>query len=238
MGLGIVQYLLKNEGNVVIATARSIDGQAFKDLELKYPKTRFQLVQLDITDPESVANAVSLLTTSPLLADGLDYLVNNAGIHPQPFATFETLDLEAFQEEVLFNTVVPVRLTRAFLPLIKKSREKKVIFVTSAMGSFERTWPLVNECNSYSVGKAALNMVARKWGASLKYDGISVAAIHPGWVKTEIGDALLQWMDKNAPQVSQLGVEESAAGVVKVSEALVLEKTGEFWNYDGTTLPW
>ena len=67
-------------------------------------------------------------------------------------------DLDPFQEEILFNTVVPIRLTRAFLPLIKKSKVKKVIFVTSALGSFERTWPLVNECNAYSVGKAALNM--------------------------------------------------------------------------------
>jgi len=67
-------------------------------------------------------------------------------------------DLDTFQEEILFNTVVPIRLTRVFLPLIKKSKEKKVIFVTSALGSFERTWPLVNECYSYSVGKAALNM--------------------------------------------------------------------------------
>jgi len=63
--------------------------------------------------------------------------------------------------------------------------------------------------------------------------------IHPpGWVKTEIGDALLEWMGKNAPQVSQLEVEESAVGVVKVAEAVTLEKTAEFWNYDGTTLPW
>lgn len=76
---------------MVIATARNIDGQAFKDLELKYPKTRFQLVQLDVTDPDSVANAVSLLVESPLLTNGLDYLVHNAGIHPQPFATFEKL---------------------------------------------------------------------------------------------------------------------------------------------------
>ena len=45
-------------------------------------------------------------------------------------------------------------------------------------------------------------------------------------------------MGKNAPQVSQLEVEESAAGVVKVSEAVTLEKTAQFWDYDGTTLPW
>lgn len=62
--------------------------------------------------------------------------------------------------------------------------------------------------------------------------------LRPGWVKTEIGDALLEWMGKNAPQVPQLEVGESAAGVVKVAEILTLEKTAEFWNYDGTTLPW
>lgn len=67
-------------------------------------------------------------------------------------------DYQLFQEEIQFNTVVPVRLTRLLLPLIEKSKEKKVIFITSAMGSFERTYPLVDQCNAYSVGKAALNM--------------------------------------------------------------------------------
>ena len=94
-------------------------------------------------------------------------------------------DLDTFHEEIFFNTVAPIRLTRAFLPLIKKSKEKKVIFVTSAMGSFVRTWPLVNECNAYSVGKAALNMSVHFIGSALTphsfsiYKGFHANGVHP-----------------------------------------------------------
>jgi NAD(P)-dependent dehydrogenase (short-subunit alcohol dehydrogenase family) len=93
-------------------------------------------------------------------------------------------DLDAFQEEILFNTVVPIRLTRAFLPLIKKSKEKKVIFVTSALGSFERTWPLVNECNAYSVSKAALNMSVHFISSVIVsilifHEGCHASGVHP-----------------------------------------------------------
>ena len=108
-------------------------------------------------------------------------------------------DYALFRDELEFSTVVPLRLSRLLLPLTRKSKEKKVIFITSAMGSFERTYPLVDQCNAYSVAKAALNMyvsqrpkglhflhltwynrLAHKWAASLKLEGVTVAIVHPG----------------------------------------------------------
>ncbi|KAF8886617.1 hypothetical protein CPB84DRAFT_1749925 [Gymnopilus junonius] len=236
VGLALAQALLQNPSNFVIATARNLDVAGLKALASKYPKDRLQLLRLDVANTANVQEVVAQV--SSLLPNGLDYLVNNAGVHPQPITKFEDIDLELFQEELEFDTIVPLRLTRALLPAIKKSKEKKILFITSAMGSFARTTPLINQCNAYSVGKTALNMLAHKWAASLKYEGVIVAAVHPGWVKTDIGDALLVWMSDNAPNVKQIEPAASGQGIVKVAEGLTLDKTGEFWNFDGTMIPW
>lgn len=95
-----------------------------------------------------------------------------------------------------------------------------------------------NQCNAYSVAKAGLNMLAYKWAATLKYDGVTTTAIHPGWAQTELGDGITEWMGKYAPGMPHFSTEGAAENVVKVSEALTLEKTGAFWHFDGTNLPW
>ncbi|PPR06690.1 LOW QUALITY PROTEIN: hypothetical protein CVT26_001451 [Gymnopilus dilepis] len=260
IGLALVQHLLESSlDNYVIATGRNISVISLQELTSKYPQDRLQIIQLDVADRVSVDEAVKKLWS--LLPEGLDYLVNNAGVHPQPWAKFEDLhriivsreleytnlkrDYGLFRDELEFSTIVPLRLSRLLLPLTRKSKEKKVIFITSAMGSFERTYPLVDQCNAYSVAKAALNMLAHKWAASLKLEGVTVAIVHPaahrlhiGWVKTDIGDPLLEWMTKNAPAVKQIDSKDSAAGIVQLAEGWKLEKTGEFMNWDGTSLPW
>jgi hypothetical protein len=102
-----------------------------------------------------------------------------------------------------------------------------------------------------------MSRLARKWGASLKYEGVTTAAIHPGmqfvtmdltllfltsmiigWTQTDLGAPLKEWMSKYAPQVPHLTPDAAGAGVIKISEALTLEKTASFWHFDGTNLPW
>lgn len=59
-----------------------------------------------------------------------------------------------------------------------------------------------------------------------------------GWTKTDLSDSIEQWMSKYAAHVPRLTPDEAGAGLVKTSEALTLEKTGLFWHFDGTNLPW
>jgi NAD(P)-dependent dehydrogenase (short-subunit alcohol dehydrogenase family) len=79
---------LKDENNLVVATARSVSGSELQALSAKHPKN-LKLVELDISSQESVDKAVEAVT--PLLPNGLDYLVNNAGKNPQPTTSFEEL---------------------------------------------------------------------------------------------------------------------------------------------------
>ena len=67
-------------------------------------------------------------------------------------------DLDIFEEEVLMNTITPVRVLRAFLPLVRQGKEKKLVFISSGMASIENAVYMPELSNSYSVAKAALNM--------------------------------------------------------------------------------
>ncbi|KAF8962120.1 hypothetical protein BDZ97DRAFT_1733307 [Flammula alnicola] len=235
IGFGIVENLLKKEDTFVIATARDAKAPSLTALAAKYPKT-LKVVEMDITSQESVDKAVEIVT--PLLPNGLDYIVNNAGKNPQPNTKFEDLDLDVFEEEIAFNTTAPLRVSRAFLPLIKKSELKRIIFISSVLASSNITFMMANQFNAYSVAKAALNMLAHKWGASLKYEGVTTAAIHPGWTQTPLGEGINDWMAKYAANVPHFTPEAAANNVIRTSEALTLEKTGAFWHADGTNLPW
>jgi NAD(P)-dependent dehydrogenase (short-subunit alcohol dehydrogenase family) len=72
-----------------------------------------------------------------------------------------------------------------------------------------------------------VNKVSQGLATDLAADGITVAAFHPGWVRTDMGGG-------NA----DIDVTESAAGIKAVIDSLTLAQTGQFWNYDGTKIAW
>ncbi|KAF9562040.1 NAD(P)-binding protein [Agrocybe pediades] len=234
IGLSTIHYLLKDEANQIIATSRS-ESDDLNTLALKHPQS-LKVFLLDITSQQSVDEAVAKIT--PLLPNGLDYLVNNAGQNPQPTTTFEDADLDLFAEEMTLSTVAPLRVSRAFLPLIKQSQLKRIIFLSSVTASSQISYQMVGQYNTYSVAKAALNMLARKWGASLRFQGVITAAIHPGWTRTEMGAPIKAWMDKYAPHVPYLTTDEAAMRLVKTCEGLTMKETASYWHFDGSKLPW
>ncbi|KAF8890656.1 hypothetical protein BD779DRAFT_1516272 [Infundibulicybe gibba] len=238
IGLAMVQALLKDKKNFVIASARSPKtAEHLQDLSSKFPKDQLAVVQFDVTDAESIKRGAAEATT--LLPNGLDYLINNAGVNHQPLTTFQDIDYDLFAQEVYHNTVSPVQIGNAFLPLIRKSTEKKIVFISSELGSLQIAGNLPDLANVYSISKAALNMVARKWGATLKKEGITTVLIHPGWVRTEIGDAINGWFhDRPQAIAGKLSTEQSAEGTLKVIQEAKLEDATSFYKYDGTSKPW
>jgi len=238
LGLAFVEELLKNPSNFVIATARNLrHADELQALVAKYPKDRVAVVQLDLADPESIQRAA--VEAKKLLPEGLDTLVGNAGSNDQPVPTFEDLDLKLFAEELNLEIVNNTILIRSFLPLIRQGKPGRVIFISSVLGSIELAAGMPTLNDAYSVTRAALNMLIRKWGAALKFEKISTAVVHPGWVPTTaLGSGIEEWVQKNAPNLPRVSVADSAAGVVKVFETLTIEDTNSFFNYDGTKLPW
>ncbi|KAH8888147.1 putative short-chain dehydrogenase [Thozetella sp. PMI_491] len=237
LGLGFVTELLKDKNNVVVATARDLAGsEGLQKLKAEVADGKLHLVELDVSKPESIRAAAE--KTSQLLPNGLDHLVSNAGVIYQPLSTFDDLDLDVLKNEIDFTVTSPINLLREFLPLIRKSEAKRILVITSILGSLDRAVYLPNLAIGYSIARAALNMVVRKWSTPLKSEGITIALVHPGWVNvTEVGDGITEWMNKYAPDAEKTSLEVSAAGCMKVLNGLTLENSGAYLSYDGTTLP-
>ena len=202
-----------NDGWQVIGTARRPDAaDDLRELDVR-------IVQLDVTDPDSVARLAEELADQ-----SIDVLINNAGILSMQ-RSIKDIDFDEFNRLMAVNTVGPIRVTQALLPNLQAGEIKKVINVSSVAGSI--TQNTSGGVYGYRESKAALNMFTRSLSAELKADGFVCIVIHPGWVQTDMGGA-------SAP----VTVSSSASGIRNVIENLAAEDTGTYWTFDGQHLPW
>jgi len=114
----------------------------------------------------------------------LDLLINNAAVNPggKPFAAEGEHELD---ETLRINVVGPHRMTRALLPLLRRGRKPRVVNVSSGAGS-EYSVATGTGMASYRLSKFALNGLTKLYAAQLK-GKVSVVAMDPGWVKTDMG---------------------------------------------------
>ncbi|KZT03450.1 NAD(P)-binding protein [Laetiporus sulphureus 93-53] len=239
IGLAIAQELLAGSAdNFVIATARRPNASdGLRELAEQYPPTRLSRIQLDVTDEVSIDRAVE--EAIALLPEGLDYLISNAATAFTAYVPFEDVDLKLFDEEFKVNLRGPLQLVRKFLPLIRKAKIKKIVHIASDLGSLEIApkWPGMGP--TYSVTKAALNMLARKWAVPLSEEGITTVLLHPGFVETDLGNSDADaYLSEHGIYLNKITPRESAHGCVKVFQAARLESAVRFSAYDGRELPW
>jgi NAD(P)-dependent dehydrogenase (short-subunit alcohol dehydrogenase family) len=173
-------------------------------------------IEIDVLDTATLARAAATLGDTPL-----DVLVNNAAIFPgDGDETLETLDLNWFAEAVETNVAGVARVTRAFLPHLRRATNARVVNISSGAASIGEKED--HAYYPYAISKAALNMLTRAMASEFKAEGITVTPISPGWVKTDMGGT-------NA----RITPEESAASLSRTIINLTLEDTGQFLDRDG-----
>ena len=213
-GLGLeLARQLHEAGANVIGTARKPE----KADDLKALGVR--VVQLDVADAASVAAMAEELEDLKV-----DVLLNNAGIFPQR-ASFEETDPDEALRVYAVNSIGPLRVTQALMPMMRRAEGGLIMNMSSGLGSIANNSR--GSMVDYRASKAALNMMSRTMGAELNDDGIVVVAMSPGWVQTDMGGS-------NA----NLTPEESVSGILKTLSGLTLDDTGTYYNYDGSELPW
>jgi NAD(P)-dependent dehydrogenase (short-subunit alcohol dehydrogenase family) len=149
---------------------------------------------LDVTDSAQIAAAAEQVT-SEVGGDGLDGLVNNAGIAvPGPL---EALPIDDFRRQVEVNLTAQVAVTQAMLPAIRSARGR-IVFITSIGGRM--AFPMFG---AYHAAKFGLEAVGDVFRQELRPWGIEVAIVEPGSIATEIWDR---------------GQEEAAAFVAGASD--------------------
>lgn len=134
----------------------------------------------------------------------LDLLVHNAAVNPRPEETLAEMSLETFRAVQTVNVEAPVFLTQALLEPLRAAGSAQVILVSSEAGQFAGGMGATGA--SYRMSKAALNAFALVAAQALAADGIRVNAIHPGWVRTDMGGP-------HAP----VSPEDAAAAVVRLA---------------------
>jgi NAD(P)-dependent dehydrogenase (short-subunit alcohol dehydrogenase family) len=219
IGLALVREFA-SLGHRVVAGCRSPrQARELEELAGVHPE-RVTVAQIDVASEESVAASVAELRD----AHGhLDILFNNAGVFPEDGReSLEEIPLRHFRDAFETNVLGTLRMVRAFLPLLANAQNPRIVNVSSGARSIADKDD--NHYYAYSTSKAALNMLTRAMAAELKPRGITVVAICPGWVKTDMGG-------ENA----EITPEESASALVGTALALTLERTSSFLGRSGTT---
>ncbi len=220
LGLEFVRQLLVRGDAVMAACRRPAEAAALRALAAECPD-RLQVQALELTDPASRA---ALLGTIASGWGAIDVLVNNAGVLTSG-ERFGQLDAAHFRAAFETNTVAPLLLVEAATPLLAKGRRPLVAYLSSVLGSIASTQSFYTP--SYAISKAALNMAVRLAAMPMAEHGIRSVALHPGWVKTDMGGP-----------AAPLEAAESVAGMLRVMDALPDGACGDFIDYRGETLPW
>ncbi|MDB4826236.1 SDR family NAD(P)-dependent oxidoreductase, partial [Gammaproteobacteria bacterium] len=177
-------------------------------------------VMLDVTDESNIQTVVDSLEGT-----SIDLLINNAGLFHSKHEDFNSLNSDTWIEEFRVNSIAPFLVTRALKLNLANANSSVVGMISSKMGSMGDNQS--GGSYSYRSSKAALNAVSVSLANDLSDLDISVVALHPGWVQTDMG----------GPN-GLIDVETSATGLKAILDKAGKAESGKFYDYSGKQLPW
>ena len=219
LGLEFVRQYLQ-DGWRVYATCRSPERAL--DLARLAGENRdtLSLHPLDVSEPRHIRALQQVLAGVPL-----DLLINNAGVLGPKNQGFGHTDADAWLYALRVNTIAPLKMIEAFTDNLAAGGRKLAATVTSRMGSIGD-----NDSGGYYIyrsSKAAANAVVKSAALDLKKREITVVALHPGWVRTDMG----------GPE-AELEAEQSVEQLRRLLERVGPEDSGVFFDLDGSVIPW
>jgi NAD(P)-dependent dehydrogenase (short-subunit alcohol dehydrogenase family) len=219
-GIGLAfaeQYA--EDGWRVFASCRDLSA-ASELSQIAAHQPNVETLELDVTKAESLAALASRLRDT-----SIDVLINNAGVYGRKQLALAEVDPIEWQEVFAVNTIAPLLVSRALLPMLERGSEKLIAMLSSKVGSLADNSSGGNY--AYRTSKAALNQVVKNLSIELAPRGLKTVALHPGWVMTEMGGP-------NA----LISAEESVRGLRQVMASVSLEQSGCFLDYEGKPVPW
>jgi len=225
LGLELVRQYLA-DGWRVHACCRAPDRAS--GLAALQPSPRLLVHPLDVTRPESVRELAASLRDEPL-----DVLINGAGligwgsfaekgVALQPFGG---IDYDEWRQVFDTNVFGPMRVAEALAGNVERSRQRKIVTLSSVVGSVARN--RAGGLYAYRSSKSALNQVMKSMSIDLAKRGIIALPMHPGWVRTDMGGP-----------GADLDVATSVSGLRAVIARLQPADAGRFLSYAGEELPW
>lgn len=218
IGLELTRQCLER-GDEVTAACRRPD-EAKELLALRETHEKLSILPLELNDEGSLERFVKEL-------DGktIDIFINNAGIYGQRDARIGNIDTASWHEAFHVNTIAPMLLTERLLPQLREGKDRKLIYMSSKMGSIADNGS--GGSYVYRSSKTALNQVVKSLAGDLTSDGFTVLTLHPGWVRTDMG----------GPN-GLIDTDTSAKGLLQVIDGASTADSGRFIAYDGKDIPW
>ena len=218
LGLEFVRQLLARGDHVIAACRHPGKASDLNRLAGDHPG-RLHVLPLDVADEKS-RNAFA--HELPLVADGIDLLINNAGVlhSGERWGSVSEANLV---DSLRTNAMGPFLLTQAVASQLADGAG--VANISSGMGSLGDDPDFHSP--SYRISKAALNMATRMLAKALEARAIPVVALCPGWVKTDMGGSS-----------AQITPPESVSALLQVIDAATMERSGGFFDRFGKPMPW
>jgi NAD(P)-dependent dehydrogenase (short-subunit alcohol dehydrogenase family) len=179
---------LANEGMTVYLGARDEQRGRTAEQALASDGLDVRFVQLDVTDHEQVDAAAKRIESE---TGRLDVLVNNAGVAVEWGVAVPDVPAELMRRAYEVNVFGVVAVTRAFVPLLRRSANGRVVNMSSPLGSLQLMSDPTSQVSAvgllaYNSSKAAVNAMTVLYANALRDDGIRVNAANPGLVGTDL----------------------------------------------------
>lgn len=218
-GIGLeLARRLAHKGERVTASLRAGSQHADLEAALAPAGARGALIEFDTRDEAQIQAAAARVH------EPIDALIVNAGAYgPQRQSSLD-MDFSGALDLLSTNTLGPLRVAQAFLPLVRRSARPRIVLMSSVLGSMA----LSGTYNvAYRASKAGLNKIAQCLADDLRAEGVVVVSLHPGWVRTAMG----------GPNAT-LSVEESVEAIIPLVEGLTLADTRRYLDYRGLDIDW
>ena len=219
LGLEFVRQYAADGWNVIATCRTPSKAKALKSIADE-SDGRVTIHALDVSDFDQVDALAKRLKGTPI-----DVLINNAGLGDSFGPGLDKIDYDAWARVLRVNTMAVLKVASAFAPNLELGQQKKLITISSGLGSMaNNTW---GGMYIYRTSKAGANAVTRSLAMDLKDKGVIAVSVHPGWVKTDMGG-----------EGADITPDVSIAGMRKVIAGLTMKKTGSFFSYKGESVPW
>ncbi len=218
IGLELTEQFAEDGWQVLACCRNPADAgqlQALSERDLA-----IELHALDVTNYEQMAALADQLGNRPI-----DILLSNAGIYGSKGVGFGEVDAQEWRQVLEVNTIAPFMLVQTFVEQVAASQQKLVAVISSKVGSIADNSS--GGSYIYRSSKTAVNQVVKSLSIDLTDRDITVISLHPGWVKTDMGGP-------NA----EISTDESVSGLKGILQSAGLAQSGQFIEFNGSSIPW
>lgn len=225
IGLEFVRQLSAAPSNTIIAAVRSRKNDLDALKALAHANASVHIIECDVSSTDSIASlefrVAEILSKT---GENLNYLFNIAGVNASSSDTSLSIDPASLQRHMDVNVLGPAKIVETLRRYL--ARGAVVMNMSTGLASLTVARD-VSKCCTYSISKAAQNMLSLHQAKDLKRSHAIVICMDPGWVKTRMGG-----------KGAFVEPEVSISGMLEVISGLRKEDSGKFFRFDGGQIPW